>query len=215
MQLLQGNGRVILVNMEGRVHMDELKQLKDILLKDRSASWDEFPDIGLYKDQVVSYISKQLINFDDREQLTSAMINNYIKGNLLPRPDGKKYTKEHLAGLIEICILKQVLTVGDTGFLLQKELEDSNFELFYGKFRQAIDDSMSKLAEQVDINWGLQNLSDIALHMAVSSYSYKLVCERLVEIIRSKSDTEDLKAEDKKENKQTKKSEKKAEKQQT
>lgn len=195
--------------------MEELKQLKDKLLKGRSASWDEFPDIGLYKDQVLTYISKQLIHFDDREQLTSAMINNYIKGNLLPRPDGKKYTKEHLSGMIEICILKQVLTVGDTGFLLQKELEDSNFELFYEKFRQAMDDSMSKLAEQVDINWSLQDLSDIALHMAISSYSYKLVCERLVDIIRSKSDLEDSKTTDKQGSKQTKKPGKKVVKQQT
>ncbi len=194
--------------------MEELKQLKDKLLKERSTSWDEFPDIGLYKDQVVTYISKQLIHFDDKEQLTSAMINNYIKGNLLPRPDGKKYSKEHLAGLIEICILKQVLTVGDTGFLLKKELEDSKFELFYEKFRQAVDDSMSKLADQVDINWSLQDLSDIALHMAISSYSYKLVCERLVEIIRSKSDTEDLKTAEKQEHKQVKKPVKKDVKQQ-
>ena len=195
--------------------MEELKQLKSKLLKERSASWGEFPDIGLYKDQVLTYISKQLINFDDREQLTSAMINNYIKGNLLPRPDGKKYTKEHLAGLIEICILKQVLTVGDTGFLLEKELEDSNFKSFYEKFRQAMNDSMSKLAEQVEINWSLQDLSDVALHMAISSYSYKLICERLVDIIRSKSDLEDLKTTDKQGNKQTKKPEKKVEKQQT
>ena len=100
--------------------MEELKQLKDVLTRERPASWKEFPDIGLYKDQVVAYISKQLIRFDDEELLTSAMINNYIKDKLLPRADGKKYSKEHLAGLIEICILKRVLSVRDTGFLLQQ-----------------------------------------------------------------------------------------------
>ncbi|HCS74493.1 MAG TPA: hypothetical protein DIW17_11550 [Clostridiales bacterium] len=185
--------------------MDELKQLKDKLLNERPAFWVEFPDIPLYKDQVVTYIDKQLIRFDDREQLTSAMINNYIKGSLLPRPEGKKYTKEHLAALIEICILKQVLSVGDTGFILQKELEGSNSELFYDKFREALDDSMSKTAEQLESNWSLHELSSIALHMAVFSYCYKLVCERMIEIIRSKSAAGDLKTEEK----QAKKPEKK------
>ena len=100
--------------------MKELMQLKDILTKERPASWEEFPDIGLYKDQVVTYVSRQLISFNDEDSLTSSMINNYIKDKLLPRADGKKYSKEHLAGLIEICILKQALPVRDIGLLLQQ-----------------------------------------------------------------------------------------------
>ena len=170
--------------------MEELKQLKDVLTRERPASWKEFPDIGLYKDQVVAYISKQLIRFDDEELLTSAMINNYIKDKLLPRADGKKYSKEHLAGLIEICILKRVLSVRDTGFLLQQELEESNQETFYERFKGSLDQSLSGIAEQIEMDWSLQELSGIALRMAISSYCDKLVCERLIEIIRSKTQPE-------------------------
>ena len=57
--------------------MKELKQLKETLTNERPASWKEFPDIGLYKDQVVTYVSRQLVRFDDEEPITSAMINNY------------------------------------------------------------------------------------------------------------------------------------------
>ncbi|HHT64959.1 MAG: DUF1836 domain-containing protein [Caldicoprobacterales bacterium] len=172
--------------------MEELRQLKDALVSERPASWKEFPDIGLYKDQVVAYISKQLIRFHDEELLTSAMINNYIKDKLLPRADGKKYSKEHLAGLIEICILKQVLSVRNTGFLLNQVLGESNQEIFYERFKEDFDDSLARVAEQIETNWSLQDLSDIALRMAISSYCDKLVCERLIEIIRSKTKPEQI-----------------------
>ena len=180
--------------------MEELKQLKDKLLKNKSASWEEFPDIGLYKDQVVAYISKQLIRFDDNDQITSAMINNYIKDKLLPRSDGKKYSKEHLASLIEICIVKQALTVRDAGFLLQQKIEESNSELFYAKFKAMVDQSTSEVAEQIETTWELREISDVALQMAISSYCYKLVCERLISIMRSEAPV----AETKKTEKQTK-----------
>ena len=41
------------------------------------------------------------------------MINNYVKTGLIPHPDKKKYTKEHLAGLMAVCMLKQVLPIQD------------------------------------------------------------------------------------------------------
>ena len=43
--------------------------------------------------------------------LTPAMINNYIKDRLIPRAEAKKYTPAHLALLIMIGTLKQVLSI--------------------------------------------------------------------------------------------------------
>ena len=113
--------------------MEELQQLKESLLKERPVSWNEFPDIALYMDQVISYMDRQLIKFNNEGQLTSAMVNNYIKDKLLPRADGKKYNREHLAGLTEICLLKQVLPVRDTGLLLSRENYTGDPEAFYMK----------------------------------------------------------------------------------
>ena len=105
-------------NNADQINIDEVKeklgQLKQKLATERPVKWSEFPDIGLYKDQVLSYMYRQLINFEEGGQLTSAMVNNYIKDGLLPRADGKKYSREHLAGLTRVP-LKQVLSV-NTGF---------------------------------------------------------------------------------------------------
>ena len=59
--------------------MEELLDLKQRLEGQRPASWQELPDIALYMDQIISYMPRQLIHFDEGEALTSAMVNNYIK----------------------------------------------------------------------------------------------------------------------------------------
>jgi len=164
----------------------KLKHLKEKLTSERPVSWAQFPDIGLYKDQVVSYMYRQLINFEEGGQLTAAMINNYIKDGLLPRADGKKYSREHLAGLTEICLLKQVLSVKDTGFLLKQLHNDADYEKFYTRFLDILDEALENTAGKLDVNWDLEALPEIALKLAISSYCDKLVCERLLGIIQSR-----------------------------
>ena len=47
--------------------MEELEELKQRLEEERPMPWDAFPDIGLYMDQVISYISRQLITYHQGE----------------------------------------------------------------------------------------------------------------------------------------------------
>lgn len=191
---------------------EKLEQLKEKLASERPVKWSEFPDIGLYKDQVLSYMFRQLINFEGDGQLTSAMINNYIKDGLLPRTDGKKYSREHLAGLTEICLLKQVLSVRDTGFLLKQELVDGDHADFYTKFVQILDNALKDTDVLINTEWDMEALSDMTLRLAVSSYCGKLACERLIEIMRTSQLTEEKKKVEKKpEKKAEKKPEKKVE----
>ncbi|MDD2215367.1 MAG: DUF1836 domain-containing protein [Eubacteriales bacterium] len=168
--------------------MKELQQLKDKLATERPVSWSEFPDIGLYKDQVISYMQRQLIDFDGDGKITPAMVSNYVKDKLLPKADGKKYSREHLAGLTEICLLKQVLSVRDIGVLLQQKFDEDHSEEFYSKFIELLDKALIKTAEQIDPNLELEALSDMALRLAISSYCDKLTCGRLLDIIRSKTE---------------------------
>jgi len=163
---------------------EKLRQLKQKLATERPVRWKDFPDIGLYKDQVLSYMCRQLINLEEGGQLTSAMVNNYIKDGLLPRADGKKYNREHLAGLTEICLLKQVLSVKDTGFLLKHVQKGKDHETFYMNFTELLDKALSDTAGRLDPEWDMETLPDIALRLAISSYCDKLACERLISIIQ-------------------------------
>ena len=98
--------------------MEELLDLKRRLEQERPADWRELPDIALYMDQIISYLPRQLIHFDDSEALTSAMVNNYIKEGLVPRAAGKRYGPIHLGYLTAVCALKKVLSVRDMGILI-------------------------------------------------------------------------------------------------
>ena len=58
-----------------------LQNLDDYALPDYSY----FPSIDLYMDQVITFLEKQLqlIKIDDNPILTSSMVNNYVKADLL------------------------------------------------------------------------------------------------------------------------------------
>lgn len=60
--------------------VEEIRELKERLERERPVEWEAFPDIGLYMDQLISYMPRQLIHYGEGESLTSAMVNNYIKG---------------------------------------------------------------------------------------------------------------------------------------
>ena len=57
--------------------METIKDLKKKLKESRPEEWDVIPDIDLYMDQVISYMTRQHIGLEmdgDEENLTSAMI---------------------------------------------------------------------------------------------------------------------------------------------
>ena len=93
--------------------MEEIRELKERLEGERPVEWEALPDIGLYMDQLISYMPRQLIRYGEGESLTSAMVNNYIKDGAMPRAEGKRYSRTHLAYLTALCALKQVLSVKD------------------------------------------------------------------------------------------------------
>lgn len=87
--------------------MNDLTALLDRMRTQRPVAWDQLPDFALYMDQVLSYMDRQVLRFDEEDALTASMVNNYTKSGLVPRAEGKKYNREHLAYLTAICVLKR------------------------------------------------------------------------------------------------------------
>lgn len=163
--------------------MEHLEELKKRLEEERPMAWDGFPDIGLYMDQVISYVSRQLIRYDEGESLTPAMVNNYIKDGLLPRADGKKYAKTHLGYLTAICALKQVLSVKETRALLRAGGEGHAPEDLYAAFYQELSLALDCTAEVLDPTLPREELPRLALRLALRSYADKLACERILDLL--------------------------------
>ena len=77
---------------------------------------EDIPNIDLYMDQVTTFMDSQLATskrHEDDKILTKTMINNYAKNDLLPPPEKKKYSKEHVLTLIFIYYFKSLLSFHD------------------------------------------------------------------------------------------------------
>ncbi len=82
---------------------------------------EDIPNIDLYMDQVTTFMDGQLSStkrYPQDKILTKTMINNYAKNDLLPPPQKKKYTKEHLLTMIFIYYFKGILSISDIQSIL-------------------------------------------------------------------------------------------------
>ena len=91
---------------------------------------EDIPDIPLYMDQITSFMDAKLETckrHPDDKILTKTMINNYTKNKLIPPPEKKKYSRDHLLLLIYVYYLKDFLQISDIQTLLQP-LEEHFFQ---------------------------------------------------------------------------------------
>lgn len=177
--------------------MEELRELKKRLNGERPASWEAMPDIALYMDQIISYLPRQLIHYEESDSLTSAMVNNYIKDGLLPRAEGKRYSRTHLAYLTAICALKQVLSVKDMKTLIQDGAEGREPERLYNYFCRELDAALKETAEDIEEETTQEDLARLALGLALRSYADRLACQRVLTLLQK----DEVPLDDKKQNK--------------
>lgn len=172
--------------------MEELTELKQQLTQQRPDGWDKLPDIPLYMDQVVSYLSRQMISIGDGDALTSAMINNYIKDGLLERANGKKYGQEHLAYLTAITALKQVMSVREMKVLTTVGREMRSPDRQYEYFCSYLDQAMTDAAAHIDEDTSDHDLPKLVLDLAMRSYANGLACHQALAILAQRTGHEDL-----------------------
>ena len=172
--------------------MEELAELKQQLTDQRPDGWDDLPDIPLYMDQVVSYLSRQMISIGDGDALTSAMINNYIKDGLVERAKGKKYGQEHLAYLTAISALKQVMSVREMKVFTTVGREMRSTDKQYEYFCRYLDAAMADTAEHIEEDIADQDLPKLVLDLAMRGYANGLACHRALAILAQRTGHEDL-----------------------
>lgn len=134
--------------------------------------WELIPDLGLYMDQVITFIGRiyaPVYGPDVKRYLSAAMINNYVKGKLIPRPTGKKYSREQIALLVMIVALKQVLSMEDIKKLIALE-EGQSAEPLYTAFCAQFAQVLQAPAPVRD------RPADQALDFAILSAGYQARC---------------------------------------
>lgn len=164
---------------------EKIKNWAEKIKEYSAVEWDRLPEIYLYMDQVLTYMNKQLSLFERSDNptiLTSSMINNYVKDGVLPRPNQKKYSKEHLALLMIICMLKQVLSIQDISSLLKLLLEDASQDEMYSRFCDAQSSALKEVSERVKDTCGKGNaeLMRLAIELSIEANARRTAAERIL-----------------------------------
>jgi len=138
----------------------------------KPVAWDLIPDLGLYMDQVITFIERQCkeLFMEGDRIFTPSMVNNYVKIGLLARPVAKKYGRDQLAQLLMICILKQSISAENMKALVQPPAGVS-MQAHYETFCQSELDVLAALGDVLPLP-----LMDCAMRGA----AYLLLCNTLL-----------------------------------
>ena len=142
--------------------------------------WETLPDIGLYMDQVITLMERAFGRALPKGEITKSMVNNYVKVELIPRPVGKKYDREHLAMLLMIGVLKQALSMESIAQVL-RALCAGGVREGYTRFAEefgALDRALSQ--GRVELSLEGSTPDERALHAAVMAAVCTISANRLI-----------------------------------
>ena len=112
------------------------KYLEDFKLP----SWNEIPDIGLYMEQVIILLKEYLDylppELKDEQIITAATINNYVRTKIMPEPVKKKYYREHIAYLVMICTMKQILPIAVISKIIPTDISEDEVRDIYDRYSE-------------------------------------------------------------------------------
>ena len=158
----------------------------------RLSRWEEIPDFGLYLDQVLTFVRKNLPDPDGQGEklFTSAMVNNYVKMGAISAPVKKKYSREQLAMLIVIGLLKSVLPISDIRDYISEEITDEKSALSYNSFCDMYETAHSRAFKESEENIasGESSLNHALIRAAVLSCAQSSVAGTLLGRLKDKQE---------------------------
>lgn len=151
--------------------------------------YEELPRINLYLEQVldeVVYILKPIFGDNADGWITRTMVANYVKQGLLPRPTGKKYSKEHIAYLLYISIAKQVLSIGEIKRLLDIQRSAYPIEAAYNylcsEFQNALREIFHRENQLQPPSYHTSDVEANVFRSTVLSVGYAIYTRKMLEI---------------------------------
>lgn len=185
-------------NMNNTIY-DKIEKLAYEIINYNEIKDYEIPDIDLYMDQVTSFMDSKLSDFKRNKDdiiLSKTMINNYVKDKVVPSPNKKKYSKEHMMVLIWIYHLKQTLSINDIGklmnFIYEKEKNNIDYTEIYNIFLELQKKSSKSFKMNLDdmfeaIKSNSKNFNDneklllLVLELILNANLQKRLAEKIID----------------------------------
>ena len=178
------------INKSLKLWLEEIDQFE-------LTKYEQLPDIDLYMDQMLTYLERQLNTFAISsldKQITSSMINNYVKGDCIPSPISKKYNKEHIALILQICLLKRATNISDIKQMLDAIYQNADFLETYNDFADKATQTLHQISKETlekleSIESNNQNeLLRLALELSLVANTNMLIANRIIRYIEIQND---------------------------
>ena len=137
-----------------KIQLEKLKKAGLITTSD-------LPEMNLYIDQVSTVFQKYLDQLDGNladKYVTKPMINNYAKRGLIARPDGKRYTKDHMIMIAMVIYLRSIFKMEDISKIMKplidgfrSEYDDTiRPEVVFSLAQEATENSRNEFFKGID-----------------------------------------------------------------
>ena len=166
----------------------------DQIIKDRVAAsiehfrlpaYESIPDVGLYLEQTAKYISDYLSPICS-VPVTGSMISNYVKKGLIKSPIRKQYSREQIAYLIFIALIKNVLSLDNIARFIQIQKQTYTPQRAYDYFCCEFENilryvfGLKKTVDQVGVD---STEAKQLLQDAIVALTHKIYQEKCFEIM--------------------------------
>lgn len=184
------------MNFDKDLVAGKLRRWEKYLEEFRLPSWEEIPDIGLYMEQVIillkGYLDYLPPEIKDEQIITAATINNYVRTKIMPEPVKKKYYREHIAYLVMICTMKQILPIAVISKIIPMNIPREEVEKTYARYSERHSFTKRYFLKQIRLVAGpildheevldesAEDTNDLILTCTISAGLSKLLAEKLL-----------------------------------
>lgn len=151
--------------------------------------YHEIPDVGLYLEQVTKYINDCLSPLMQAE-MTGSMISNYVKKGLIASPVRKQYSREQIAYLIYIAVVKSVLPMEDIRLMVSIQRNTYSSERAYDYFCRELVNVLEYVFERKSelTDAGTENTDEkIMLRNTIITVAHKVYLDKLFAALRAQT----------------------------
>ena len=165
-----------------------IKEIIEEVMQFKMPRYEELPRMNLYLEQVIEevvFILEPIFGGKEEKWITRTMVGNYVKQGLLPRPVGKKYSKEHIAYLVYISIAKQVLSMDEISKLLQIQKTAYPIDLAYNYLCNEFENILQDIFKREEICPPSYQTSDVEANVfrsTVMAVGYAIYTRKMIEI---------------------------------
>ena len=163
------------------------EEIKNLIKEFSFPRYNDIPNVGLYLEQVVKYISEYLEPLGSFS-LTPSMVSNYVKKDLIGNPVKKQYDREQIARLFFVAVAKNVLSIEDIRLLFEMQHETYEPRRAYDYFCSEFENMLQfvfGLKENLDTVGTDSNDTKTMLRNTIIAVAYKVYLDKYLAALHS------------------------------